>query len=307
MTFYEIYSHPVRRHYKAYILSLSTFVLIVVAVLTFLSPFLVAYFTGEFWWKELNYSEQPRITYTNKYILLLQSNSGVGSFSSSYTALNTAFQSVFSNGYEICSVEDTDNDGIIDQWKIVLSVPLADSSTSVSSLNAWIFFNYSLHGRQSIAMETLALVSLTSPSSTNTNNVTVYGQLVFEQRQPIQSNGNDLTLNTPIVTFNNGVVPAFNTILENYFTRSYYTTFKQQYTSWSLSSETERFTVTVVINVGRQSIRFTPGFWQEFKWGWIQYLTILLPFLFVFSRIKEFVFTNQLVKTICSADNRHKA
>jgi transmembrane protein 231 len=34
------------------------------------------------------------------------------------------------------------------------------------------------------------------------------------------------------------------------------------------------------------------------KWGWIQYLAILLIFLYIFERVKIFVFRNQLVTTV---------
>jgi len=44
--------------------------------------------------------------------------------------------------------------------------------------------------------------------------------------------------------------------------------------------------------------RYRPGFWQLIKMAWIQYLAILLIFLFVFGRVKRFVFENQVVTTV---------
>ena len=46
------------------------------------------------------------------------------------------------------------------------------------------------------------------------------------------------------------------------------------------------------------SIRYTTGFWQLIKWAWIQYLAVLVIFLFVFDRIKTFIYQNQLVTTV---------
>uniref|UniRef100_A0A6I8PCI9 Transmembrane protein 231 n=1 Tax=Ornithorhynchus anatinus TaxID=9258 RepID=A0A6I8PCI9_ORNAN len=41
-----------------------------------------------------------------------------------------------------------------------------------------------------------------------------------------------------------------------------------------------------------------PGFWEMIKFAWIQYISILLVFLWVFERIKIFVFQNQVVTTV---------
>ncbi|CAF1411886.1 unnamed protein product, partial [Didymodactylos carnosus] len=155
---------------------------------------------------------------------------GARSFSSSYISLNAAFSSILLYANQKSVANDTDSDGIIDQYKIDFIVPLA-GAYKIGNIDAWLFFDYELRGRQSVVMETLALISLVPPKSVYSNNVTVYGQLVFEQRKPIQSSGVDSSLNTSILTYDNGAVPVLNTILDNYFTRNYYTTFQQQYAS----------------------------------------------------------------------------
>lgn len=43
---------------------------------------------------------------------------------------------------------------------------------------------------------------------------------------------------------------------------------------------------------------YQPGFWEMIKFAWVQYVSILLVFLWVFERIKIFVFQNQVVTTI---------
>ena len=45
-------------------------------------------------------------------------------------------------------------------------------------------------------------------------------------------------------------------------------------------------------------ISYRPGFWQLIKMAWIQYLAILFIFLFLFRRVKRFVFENQVVTTV---------
>jgi hypothetical protein len=165
-------------------------------------------------------------------------------------------------------------------------------------------------------METMALINIIPPSiltpSAN-KNLTVYGQLIFEQNAAIESAGNDSIYNTSIINIDSSLsnIPNLDSILDQYFTRNYYTSFKNQYT-WSTprttATDTNIVTVTVVVNSGRQSIRYRPGFWQDFKWGWIQYISVFLPFMIVFNRLKLFVFGNHLVRTLEPLSiHRHKA
>ena len=39
----------------------------------------------------------------------------------------------------------------------------------------------------------------------------------------------------------------------------------------------EPFTLQLTVHYPAQSFSFRPGFWQQVKWGWIQYLSGLLP------------------------------
>lgn len=46
------------------------------------------------------------------------------------------------------------------------------------------------------------------------------------------------------------------------------------------------------------AITYYPGFWETIKFAWIQYVSILLIFLWVFERIQTFVFQNQVLTTV---------
>ena len=49
---------------------------------------------------------------------------------------------------------------------------------------------------------------------------------------------------------------------------------------------------------------YTPGFWQVIKWGWVQYLSILIVFVFFMSKVKNFVFSQQILPTIESRSDK---
>lgn len=43
---------------------------------------------------------------------------------------------------------------------------------------------------------------------------------------------------------------------------------------------------------------YRPGFWETIKLAWVQYVSVLLIFLWVFERVQRFVFQNQVLTTI---------
>ena len=305
MSSIELFSHGDRFQYRAHIISSATCANVLCLVLTFLSPFLLTYYTGGFTIVESVYSEQPKIDNNINYVATIETNDVTTPryFVSSYGTLNRDFLTGVLFGSSSESQTDTDGDGLIDQFVLSLDVILPSSTATINNINLWLVFQYELRQRQRIRMETLALASFI-PSSTltaqNSKNITIYGRLNFQQRQPIQNAGSDLTYQGSIIDVNNLTTSGMRDILDAYFQRTYYTTFEQEYVSITPRSSTltTRIEVNVIVNVGRQAIRYIPSFWQEFKWGWIQYIYTLVPFLVVFNRLKLFLFSNGLVRVL---------
>lgn len=318
MLLYEAFSHSNRFHYRAHICSLATCFLIICTILTFLPPFLFAYYAGGFWIKEGLYTEQPRINYSAKYILIADNSDTALNrfFSSSYSSLNTVFREVVLSGTNTFTAKDTNADGVTDQLSVVLQIFFGTTTANLQNLNVWLMFQYELRGRQYVDMETMVLVNLLPPNNialANNPNVTVVGDLILDQRRPFQSSGYDTTYNSSIINLDTLLTQSsldLNPVLDQYFTRSYYTSFQQQFVRWKPGaiSGSNILTVNITLNIKPQRIRFIPGFWQEFKWGWIQYVCVLLPFVAGFNHIKELVFKKQLVRTLVEFPyHRHKA
>lgn len=51
---------------------------------------------------------------------------------------------------------------------------------------------------------------------------------------------------------------------------------------------------------------YIPGFWQTIKMGWIQYLSVLVIFVFLMEKVKMFVFENQVITTIIERPSASK-
>ena len=71
---------------------------------------------------------------------------------------------------------------------------------------------------------------------------------------------------------------------------------------WNTKSS-NGFTININVQYSPFKIDFIPAFWEQFKNGWIQYIAILIPFLFIFRVAKIFIFENQLVPTIVIMPN----
>lgn len=73
--------------------------------------------------------------------------------------------------------------------------------------------------------------------------------------------------------------------------------FKDRYLFLKFYSS-DRFEVDLRIRIPEQKIWYWCGFWELMKWAWVQYFCILIVFIFVIGRIREFIFRNQLVTTV---------
>ena len=88
------------------------------------------------------------------------------------------------------------------------------------------------------------------------------------------------------------------TIFKNYVNRNLTTYINSPYTLWSTGRGAgQPFVLSATIAFPEELFTYTPGFWYLIKWGWVQYVSVLLIFLFVFDRIKVFIYQNQLVMT----------
>ena len=73
---------------------------------------------------------------------------------------------------------------------------------------------------------------------------------------------------------------------------------------WTPGSGSDQFTVSARLRYPEQSLTYSPGLWQLLKWGWVQYLAILLIFLTAAGAIRSFVYSNQIVPTLVSFDQK---
>ena len=61
----------------------------------------------------------------------------------------------------------------------------------------------------------------------------------------------------------------------------------------------QTFELSLRVRYNPQQVCYEPGFWQELKWGWVQFLAILLPIYIFIEWWRQFVFGNQGASNTC--------
>lgn len=129
----------------------------------------------------------------------------------------------------------------------------------------------------------------------------VNGDLRLQQKQPLSCGGLDARYNVSVI---NGTSPFaydydLTHVVAAYQERNVTTILNDPNPIWLVGRAADApFVINAIIRYPVEVISYQPGFWEMVKFAWVQYVSILLIFLWVFERIKIFVFQNQVVTTI---------
>ncbi|XP_006755814.1 PREDICTED: transmembrane protein 231 isoform X2 [Myotis davidii] len=263
MALYELFSQPVERGYRAGLCSKAALFLLLATALTYIPPLLVAFRSHGFWLKRSSYEEQPTVRFQHQ-----------------------------------TREEDRNQDGKMDMLHFKLELPL-QSTEHVLGVQLILTFSYQLHRMSTFVMQSMAFLqsSFAIPGS----QLYVNGDLRLQQKQPLSYDGLDVRYNVSVI---NGTSPFahdydLTRIVAAYQERNITTMLTVPNPIWLVGRAAEApFVINAVIRYPVEVISYLPGFWEIIKFAWIQYVSILLIFLWVFERIKRFVFQNQVVTTI---------
>ncbi|KAJ8041469.1 hypothetical protein HOLleu_12293 [Holothuria leucospilota] len=299
MAVIELYNHPVLLRYRASICTKGTIFIIIVFLLTIIPPFFLAYRSEGFWIREAFYREQPDVHFKHQILLVLYLNEG-----NSYIAWSTYpnFNLIEQNHLTIPVVktreEDINRDGRNDKLYFSVEVPIPDSK-NVQSVDMILVFDYRLYRFSTFHMESLAYIHHTSFASGA--QFIAEGDLKLHLKQPLAHKGTDSRYNVPVVD-SDSVFAAdytFSTIFNNYISRNATTSFVCDYPIWKTGRGAgQPFVIQGSVGYTEELIMYVPGFWQTIKMGWIQYLAVLIIFIFIMEKVKKFVFENQIITTI---------
>ncbi|XP_069018431.1 transmembrane protein 231 [Embiotoca jacksoni] len=299
MAFYEVYSHPAVIRYKTSVCTKATLFLVVVLCLTYIPPLLVAYRSQGFWIKRSTYEEQPVVRFQYE-TLLLAATSAQGDYVawSTFPHLNNMLGSNLRIPAVSVREEDRNQDGKLDVLIFRLQLPLKPDE-QVFSVQLLLTFDYQLFRMSTVVMQSLAYVQ--HSSSVPGAKLFVHGDLRLQQRTPLPHRGLYDVYNVSVVDGSSPFASSYDldNIIRNYQDRNLTTVLSCPTPVWTVGRAAgSSFELNAEIRYPLEVISYRPGFWETIKFAWIQYVSVLLVFLWVFERIQRFVFQNQVLTTV---------
>lgn len=299
MAFYEVYSHPALIRYKTSVCTKATLFLVIVLCLTYIPPLLFAYRSQGFWVKRSTYEEQPVVRFQYQ-TLLVAATSTLGDYMawSTFPHLNNMLGANLRIPTVSVREEDQNQDGKLDLLIFQLQLPLKPEE-QVYSVQLLLTFSYQLYRMSTVVMQSLAYVQ--HSSSVPGAKLFISGDLRLQQRTPLPHRGLYNIYNVSVINGSSPFASAYdlNNIIRSYQERNLTTTLYCPMPVWTVGrAATSPFELNAEIRYPMEVISYNPGFWETIKFAWIQYISVLLIFLWVFERIQRFVFQNQVLPTV---------
>ncbi|KAL6480662.1 hypothetical protein MHYP_G00116950 [Metynnis hypsauchen] len=307
MAFYEVYSHPALIRYRSSVCTRATLFVLIVFGLTYIPPLLIAYRSQGFWLKRSTYEEQPVVQFQYQ-MLMIGATGTAGEFVAWSTFPN--FNRLLGNNLRIPSVsvreEDSNQDGKSDRLSLQLAIPLK-AGEQIYSIQLLLIFSYQLFRMSTVVMQSLAFIQ--HSSSVPGSQLFISGDLTLHQRTPLPHRGLHTAYNVSVVDGASPFASAYDltNIIRAYQERNLTTHLSCPAPVWIVGQAVNApFKINAEIRYPMESVRYPlsvgctyrPGFWEVIKFAWIQYISVLLVFLWLFNHIQTFVFQNQVLPTV---------
>ena len=298
-----VFVTPYKKTYSSEFCSLSTLIGFVFLVLAILIPLFAAFSSEDFWLRLKEYLEQPKIDFTNDYILY------VSTFNSNNNPINTFFDSSnktlndminkignynLNSNLNLISREDKasiskysyddDNDGINDRLIIRYETNKEEIITNNNNIDVKLIFfvNYRLTKEVKLLMTPMIYVDI--PIINGAKEINLSGDLELVQKSPIVSTTVtsqiynkkkpltvDEKLNSPLDLLN---------IYNEYKNMNY--TLKYNYEKIEKRSN-NKLIINIEMNIPKlQRVFYIQSVFEAIKYAWMQYFYF---FIIIFQSI----------------------
>ena len=318
-----VFVTPYKKTYSSEFCSLSTLIGFVFLVLAILIPLFAAFSSEDFWLRLKEYLEQPKIDFTNDYILYVSTfdsnnNPTRTFFDSSNKTLNDMINKIgnysLNSNLNLISREDKasiskysyddDNDGINDRLIIRYETNKEEIITNNNNIDVKLIFfvNYRLTKEVKLLMTPMIYVDI--PIINGAKEINLSGDLELVQKSPIVSTTVtsqiynkkkpltvDEKLNSPLDLLN---------IYNEYKNMNY--TLKYNYEKIEKRSN-NKLIINIEMNIPKlQRVFYIQSVFEAIKYAWMQYFYIFLPIYIILYMIYKFIIESNIFYTHIKSD-----
>ena len=318
-----VFVTPYKKTYSSEFCSLSTLIGFVFLVLAILIPLFAAFSSEDFWLRLKEYLEQPKIDFTNDYILYVSTfdsnNNPINTFfDSSNKTLNDMINKIgnynLNSNLNLISREDKasiskysyddDNDGINDRLIIRYETNKEEIITNNNNIDVKLIFfvNYRLTKEVKLLMTPMIYVDI--PIINGAKEINLSGDLELVQKSPIVSTTvtsqiynkkKPLTVDEKL----NSTLYLLN-IYNEYKNMNY--TLKYNYEKIEKRSN-NKLIINIEMNIPKlQRVFYIQSVFEAIKYAWMQYFYIFLPIYIILYIIYKFIIESNIFYTHIKSD-----
>ncbi|KAL1124054.1 hypothetical protein AAG570_001824, partial [Ranatra chinensis] len=246
------------------------------------------------WLKTDTYREQPDVHFKYEYLILLETDRiEQPIICTTFPSLERSVKKFNKCPFIKVREEDVNRDGRNDLLHFEAQAVLP-SSEIIQGATLMLLFDYKLYSHTWLEMESIGYLNAMTPMGGAQLNI--FAELRLHQKQALMSRGRDARYNISVVQ---GMKFHLPTVLEKYATRNVTTHFQNVYTTWTRGrAQGQPFILRAVIQYPEEIILYAPGFWHIIKFAWLQYFSVLVPFILLGRKLKQFILGNSLVHSI---------
>ena len=313
-----VFLSPYKKAYSSEIVSLSTLLGLVVLLTAILIPLFAAFATEDFWLRLKEYTEQPLVDYTGKFMIYItkyNNNDIKTTFHSSNKELNDEFTTICTgtsinscesetNPSPTTSSSDFDGDEIKDKINIKYEIDVSNDDTKYD-VKLLFFLKYGLTKKVKLIMTPMIYLDIPILDAKKVSEIKLSGNLELIQKSPIHST----TITSQIYYKKNpfGEKKPYFDLLHYYNEyKSYNYTVKYNYEKIE-TSESESNNNKISINIDMyipklQEVLYYQSVFEAIKYAWMQYFYIFLPIYFVLYILFKFIIQNNIFYSNVKSD-----
>lgn len=148
----------------------------------------------------------------------------------------------------------------------------------------------------------IVIPRLVVPTNSESGELTIEGRMELYQRTAFIC---PFFMRNRKSHFYPNVIPINSTSIKDYEMRQIllklrqnvgYLQFEQKDLHWNMNGGDGKIRITLNIDIGEMAARYRTSFWQNVSHIWMQYVSLLIVFVFLIDKLKSWMFGRQMIR-----------